>query len=166
MENNPSSIKGEDLPVGNVSWDDCQLFIAKLNKMTGRKFRLPTEAEWEYAARGGNKSRGTLYGGSSAYSDVAWYEGNSNKRPHPVGTKKANELGLYDMNGNVLEFCQDWWGNYTESSQINPIGPNSGPTRVVRGGSYIAGAISVAGRGGVSANIRSRVLGLRLVLSE
>lgn len=166
MENNPSSIKGEDLPVGNVSWNDCQLFIAKLNEMTGKKFRLPTEAEWEYAARGGNKSRGTQYSGSSLYSDVAWYEGNSNNRPHPVGTKKSNELGIYDMNGNVWELCQDWWGNYIESSQKDPVGPNSGPTRIARGGSYIAGAITVAARAGYSPNIRDMNLGFRLALSK
>ena len=166
MEKNPSSIKGEDLPVGNVSWNDCQLFIAKLNEMTGKKFRLPTEAEWEYAARGGNKSRGTQYSGSSLYSDVAWYEGNSNNRPHPVGTKKSNELGIYDMNGNVWELCQDWWGNYIESSQKDPDGPNSGPTRIARGGSYIAGAITVAARAGYSPNIRDMNLGFRLALSK
>ena len=166
MENNPSSIKGEDLPVGNVSWNDCQLFIAKLNEMTGKKFRLPTEAEWEYAARGENKSRGTQYSGSSLYSDVAWYEGNSNNRPHPVGTKKSNELGIYDMNGNVWELCQDWWGNYIESSQKAPVGPNSGPTRIARDGSYIAGAITVAARAGYSPNIRDMNLGFRLALSE
>ena len=103
MGSNPSNFKGDNLPVEKVSWNDCQEFISKLNSMTGRKFRLPTEAEWEYAARGGKKSRRYQYSGSSNISDVAWHEGNSYRKTYPVGTKQANELGIYDMCGNVYE---------------------------------------------------------------
>ena len=101
MENNPSGFKGDNLPVECVSWYDCQKFISKLNRITGKKFRLPTEAEWEYAARGGKKSRGYQYSGSNNISDVAWYIINSGDKTHAVGTKQGNELGIYDMSGNV-----------------------------------------------------------------
>ena len=137
MGSNPSKFKGDDLPVEQVSWNDCQEFISKLNGFTGKKFRLPTESEWEYAARGGKKSRGYQYSGSSNISDVAWYyDGNSGSKTHPVGTKQANELGIYDMSGNVWEWCQDWYGSYVSLSQTNPTGAVSGPYRVYRGGSW------------------------------
>ena len=126
MGNNPSNFKGDNLPVERVSWYDCQEFISKLNSITGKTFRLPTEAEWEYAARGGKKSRGYQYSGSSNISDVAWYTDNSGSKTHAVGSKQANELGIYDMAGNVWEWCQDWHEEYTGSSQINPTGANSG----------------------------------------
>ena len=138
MENNPSKFKGDDLPVETVSWEDCQKFISKLNRITGKKFRLPTEAEWEYAARGGNKSRGYQYSGSNNLSDVAWYEDNSGSKTHSVGSKQANELGIYDMTGNVWEWCQDWHEEYSGSSQINPIGANRGLNRVYRGGDWVS----------------------------
>ena len=138
MENNPSKFKGDDLPVETVSWEDCQKFISKLNRITGKKFRLPTEAEWEYAARGGNKSRGYQYSGSNNLSDVAWYEDNSGSKTHAVGSKQANELGIYDMTGNVWEWCQDWHEEYSGSSQINPIGANRGLNRVYRGGDWVS----------------------------
>ena len=109
MGNNPSYFKGDNLPVECISWDDCQEFIRKLNHLTGLKFRLPTQAEWEYAARGGKNSRGYQYSGSNNISDVAWYRKNSGDQTHAVGMKKANELGLFDMAGNVLEWCQDWF---------------------------------------------------------
>ncbi len=143
MGGNPSRYKGDNLPVVNVSWNDCQEFISKLNRITGRNFRLPTEAEWEYAARGGKKSWGYQYSGSNNLSDVAWYggiNGNSGSKPHPVGTKQANELGIYDMAGNVLEWCQDWHGSYSKEAQTNPIGAVKGQEHVIRGGCWNYGA--------------------------
>jgi formylglycine-generating enzyme required for sulfatase activity len=168
MESNPSSFKGNNLPVEQVSWNDCQEFIGKLNSITGRKFRLPTEAEWEYAARGGKKSRGYQYSGSSKISDVAWYNGNSGSKTHLVGTKQANELGLYDMCGNVLEWCQNWYGSYVSSSQTNPTGAVSGSYRVIRGGSWYSSArfCRSSCRDSGTPGIRNSRLGLRLVLSE
>lgn len=168
MGRNPSKFKGDDLPVEKVSWDDCQEFISKLNSMTGRKFRLPTEAEWEYAARGGKKSRGYQYSGSSKMSEVAWYTANSGSKTHPVGKKQANELGLYDMTGNVLEWCQDWYGSYVSSSQTNPTGAFSGFFRVFRGGSWYgnAGNCRSSCRDSYNPGNCNFDLGLRLVLSE
>ena len=168
MGNNPSCFKGDNLPVEQVSWDDCQEFISKLNRITGKMFRLPTEAEWEYTARGGNKSRGYQYSGSNNLSDVAWYSGNNGYVTHAVGTKQPNELGIYDMIGNVCEWCQDWYGAYSSSSQVNPTGANSGSRRVYRGGSwrypapYCRSSVRAAGE----PNSRDDFLGLRLVLSE
>ena len=121
-------------PVSCVSWDECQKFIAKLNELTGKKFRLPTEAEWEFAARGGNKSKGYKYSGSNKITDVARDDTDT---PYKVATKRPNELGLYDMSGNVSEWCQDWYGNYSASAQTNPTGPSSGTKRVHRGGHSI-----------------------------
>ena len=168
MGSNPSYFKGDNLPVENVSCDDCQEFISKLNRMTGRTFRLPTEAEWEYAARGGKKSRGYQYSGSSNISDVAWYDGNSGSKTHPVGTKQANELGLYDMTGNVWEWCQDWYYSYVSSSQTNPTGAVSGSSRVRRGGSWssLAKYCRSSYRNFGTSDCRYYYLGLRLVLSE
>lgn len=134
MGSNPSDSKGGNLPVERVSWDDCQVFIQKLNQLTGKQFRLPTEAEWEYAARGGRKSRGYKYAGGNNIDSVAWCDGNSGNETHPVATKQANELGIYDMSGNVLEWCSDWCGDYTSSSQSDPQGSSSGSFRVIRGG--------------------------------
>ena len=133
---NPSRFKGDYLPVENVSWDDCQEFIRKLNSMTGQNFRLPTEAEWEFACRGGNNSRGYKYSGSNNLGSVAWYDGNSGNKTHPVGTKAPNELGIYDMSGNVWEWCSDWFANYSSGAQTNPTGPYGGSRRVCRGGSW------------------------------
>ena len=137
MGSNPSFYKGQNLPVEKVSWNDCQEFIDRLNRITGRNFRLPTEAEWEYAARGGNRSRGYEYSGSNNIESVGWYEDNSGDSTHPVGSKLNNELGLYDMSGNVREWTSDLWSsNY--SSYRN--GGSSGSNRVYRGGSYNRGA--------------------------
>ena len=168
MGSNPSEYKGDNLPVEMVSWNDCQEFISKLNSLTGRKFRLPTEAEWEYAAHGGKKSRGYQYSGNSNISDVAWYDGNSGSKPHPVGTKQANELGIYDMSGNVYEWCSDWYGSYSSSSQTNPTGADSGSGRVVRGGSWydFAWGCRLSYRGSITPFYRGNDLGLRLALSE
>ena len=140
MGNNPSRYKGAKLPVENVSWNDCQEFIRKLNDLTGKQFRLPTEAEWEYAARGGNNSRGYKYAGSNDIGSVAWYDSNSDRQTHPVGQKYPNELGLYDMSGNVWEWCSDRYGAYSSSSQVNPKGPSSGSDRVRRGGCWLSNA--------------------------
>ena len=169
MDNNPSHFLGEKLPVESVSWDDVQVFINKLNSLTGKKYRLPTEAEWEFAARGGNKSKGYIYSCSTFISDVAWFLYNSDHKTHPVGTRSPNELGIYDMSGNVEEWCSDWYGEYCSNAQTNPQGPLSGPGRVNRGGGYyyIADGSRVSCR-----NYRDSVedndsnLGFRLVRSS
>jgi formylglycine-generating enzyme required for sulfatase activity len=127
---------GDNYPMYYVSWDEVQEFIRKLNAQTGGNYRLPTEAEWEYAAKGGNQSQGYKYSGSNNASEVAWYDNNSSSSTHPVGQKKANELGIYDMSGNVWEWCSDWYGSYSSNSQVNPKSPSSGSCRVVRGGSW------------------------------
>lgn len=132
----PSYNEGACNPVENVCWDDCQKFIESLNKMTGLTFRLPTEAEWEFAARGGNNSKRTVYSGSDNIDDVAWHSANSAHRTHPVAQKKPNELGLYDMSGNVWEWCEDYYEPYTPKDQVNPHGPQFGSRRIARGGSW------------------------------
>lgn len=120
MSDNPSSTKSLQHPMESVTWDDCQEFIHKLNVLTGKSFRLPTEAEWEYAARGGSKSKGYKYSGSDDLNEVGWYWGNYDISTHDVATKKPNELGIYDMSGNVYEWCQDWYGDYSPQPQTNP----------------------------------------------
>lgn len=164
MGGNPSRRVGDNLPVEQVSWNDCQVFIQKLNQLTGKQFRLPTEAEWEYAARGGRKSRGYKYAGGNNIGSVAWYDDNSGNEMHPVATKQANELGIYDMSGNVWEWCSDWYGDYTSSSQSDPQGPSSGSDRVGRGGGYgsIAGVCRVSCRNIYAPGCRFDFLGLRL----
>ena len=136
----PQNWKGLQLPIERVSWEDCQAFIKKLNEMTGQKFRLPTEAEWEYAARGGNRSNGYIYSGSNNLDDVAWYRQNSDEKTHIVATKAPNELGIYDMTGNVEEWCNDYYGAYyyENSPLIDPQGPSSGSARCYRGGSWFS----------------------------
>ena len=166
MGSNPSSFKGDNLPVECVSWDDCQEFIRKLNSMTGQNFRLPTEAEWEFACRGGNNSRGYKYSGSNNLGSVAWYDGNSGGKTHPVATKSPNELGIYDMSGNVWEWCADWYGGYSSSAQTNPKGPYGGSSRVYRGGSWIdyVGSCRSSNRNNSFPTNRYISLGLRLAL--
>ena len=183
MGSNPSYFKGLNRPVEHVSWDDCQEFLRKLNEITGKHFRLPTEAEWEYAARGGNRTNGYKYAGGNNPGSVAWYWENSGDRPlsgewdndkiftnncctHRVGQKSPNELGLYDMSGNVWEWCQDWYGSYSSSSQTNPTGPSSGYRRVIRGGcrSISARDCRSSLRNGCTPSRHSIDLGLRLAL--
>ena len=166
MGSNPSWFNGEDLPVEFFSWNDCQEFIRKLNSLTGQNFRLPTEAEWEFACRGGNNSRGYKYSGSNYIDNVAWYRDNSGDKTHPVATKLPNELGIYDMSGNVWEWCSDWYGGYTSGAQTNSKGPYDGSHCVIRGGGWVSDAglcrssyryyFSPGGQGGF--------LGLRLAL--
>ena len=169
MGENPSNLKGNKHPVENVSWNDCQDFVKELNKRTGKQFRLPTEAEWEFAARGGNKSRGYSYAGSNSLDIVAWYKGTfflGTEGTRDVKTKQANELGLYDMSGNVWEWCQDWYGSYSSNSHTNPTGPSSGSYRVWRGGSWHLDAkfCRVSVRNHSEPDYRAFYLGLRLVL--
>ena len=166
MGDNPSKFYGDNLPVDYVSWNDCQDFINKLNQLTGLKFRLPTEAEWEFAARGGKQSKGYKYSGSDNIGVVAWYTGNSGGKTHQVGTKEPNELGIYDMSGNVWEWCGDWYGSYSSSAQTNPTGPSSGSGRVLRGGSwfYYARNCRVSYRGSINPSYRDYFIGFRVVL--
>jgi formylglycine-generating enzyme required for sulfatase activity len=167
MDSNPSYFKEDNLPVEQVSWNDVQAFIKKLNTQTGKHYRLPTEAEWEYAARGGKESTGAKYSGSSSPDRVAWY-GNYNGQTHPVGTKAANELGIYDMSGNVYERCSDWYGNYNSNTQTNPTGASSGSYRVFRGGSWYdnAQSVRVPSRYSDTPDVRSIDLGFRLASSS
>lgn len=167
MGSNPSCFTDNNrLPVDSVSWNDCQEFIEKLNRLTGKNFRLPTEAEWEYAARGGNKSKGYKYGGSNDADAVAWYKNNSENKTHTVATKPANELGLYDMSGNVSEWCSDWYGDYSSEAQINPVGAETGTLRVLRGGSYsfVAKGVRISFRGRLAPDRSGKFYGLRLAL--
>ncbi|MBE6346189.1 MAG: PEGA domain-containing protein [Lentimicrobiaceae bacterium] len=165
MGTNPSYFRGSQKPVENVSWNDCKEFITKLNNLTGMNFRLPTEAEWEYASRGGNKSKGYKYSGSNTIGNVAWYWDNSGSTTHNVKTKSPNELGIYDMSGNVWEWCEDWYGSYSSGSQTNPTGPSSGSNRVDRGGGWINNAeyCRVSNRSSFSPSDRSGNLGFRVV---
>ena len=162
---NPSKFKGDNLPVENVSWHDVQSFIMRLNEMSGENYRLPTEAEWEYAARGGNKSEGFKYSGSNTIDEVAWY---GSEEPRPVGIKVANELGLQDMSGNVWEWVSDWHGDYSVDQQTNPQGPSSGTNRTLRGGGWNGNArySRVSCRNGGIPGFRRDVIGFRVALSS
>ena len=166
MGSNPSEFKGDNRPVESVSWDDCQAFIRKLNALTGQNFRLPTEAEWEFACRGGNNSRGYKYSGSNYIDNVAWHDGNFGDKTHPVATKSPNELGIYDMSGNVWEWCADWYGDYSSGRQTNPKGPYDGSDRVRRGGSwgFDAWCCRSSARDSDDPTDRFYYLGLRLAL--
>ena len=166
MGMNPSKFKGKNNPVECVSWYVCREFVKKLSEKTGCRFRLPTEAQWEYAARGGNKSKGYKYAGSNDLDAVAWYDGNSSGQTHPVAQKAPNELGLYDMSGNVYEMCADWIGRYSEQRQHNPTGPASESFQVLRGGSWFnyARLCRVSFRHIYFPDSRYNLIGLRLVL--
>ncbi len=185
MGNNPSRFKGDNLPVEKVSWNDVKVFIRKLNNKTGLKFRLPTEAEWEYAARGGKLSKGYIFSGSNNVDEVGWYWRNSgniylkgdwewnkikknNNKTHPVGLKKPNELGIYDMSGNVVEWCSDWYNSnyYSQSPYRNPKGPSSGSKHVSRGDGWGGDAegLRCTNRSSYNSYIRGSGLGFRLVL--
>lgn len=165
MGDNPSHNLGSVLPVECVSWYDCQDFIEKLNNLTGESFSLPTEAQWEFAARGGNSSNGYKYSGSDVIDSVAWCSENSDKTTHPVGIKVHNELGIYDMSGNVWEWCSDYSGDYTNAEKTDPIGPSKSSTRVNRGGSWYGFATfcRCANRCSSTPTFTSYDLGVRLV---
>jgi formylglycine-generating enzyme required for sulfatase activity len=167
MGSSPSSfMKGDNYPVERVSWKDIQKFLRRLNAATGKQYRLPTEAEWEYAARGGNRSQGYLYSGSNDIGEVAWYAGNSGNKTHPVGQNRPNELGLYDMSGNVWEWCNDRWEHYPTGVLMNPKGATTGSNRVIRGGgwNFTAETCRVAFRSNFPPDLRSYDLGFRVVL--
>ncbi len=167
MGSNPSYDTTNPLyPVNSVSWEDCASFISQLNAMTGLQFRLPTEAEWEFAAQGGTKSRGYVYAGSDILDEVAWFYDNSDNTCHPVATKLANELGLYDMNGNIEEWCNDWYSLYTEEAVVNPTGPETGVSRIHRGGRWSGGErfCRLTRRDGFRPNVIRNYMGLRLAL--
>ena len=166
---------GDNYPMYYVNWYDAQDFIEKLNERTGKKYRLPTEAEWEYAARGGDQSRRFKYSGSDTLDEVAWYYENSgesggvsNPVTHPVGRKKANELGLHDMSGNVWEWVSDMYGNYNDGPQTNPAGPDTGWLYALRGGSWLYNARPerVSLRGSAGQSNRSGHIGFRLAHSD
>ncbi|MDR0795638.1 MAG: formylglycine-generating enzyme family protein [Tannerella sp.] len=167
MGNNPSFFKGDNLPVEQVSWNEVQEFITKLNRMTGKQYRLPTEAEWEFAARGGAGSRGYKYSAGNTASNIAWSSENSRGTTHPVGTKTANELGLYDMSGNVAEWCNDRYGAYGNTAQTRPQDPSTGYNRVIRGGSWgdLSKNLRVSFRFHFSSEYRNGILGFRLACS-
>ncbi len=168
MGNNPSDHTGDpNCPVDNVSWNDCQAFISNLNNITGKHFRLPTEAEWEFAARGGNACNGYKYSGGNTIDNIAWYRNNSDNATHAVGKMTPNELGIYDMSGNVWEWVQDWYGSYSSEAQTNPSGVITGTDRVRRGGSYLvpeSNYLRVSRRFLEAPNHRLNDIGLRLAL--
>ena len=171
MGENPSKFKGYRLPVTNISWHDCQNFILRLNQYSGRTFRLPTEAEWEYAARGGRLGRNTLYAGSDSLDDVGWYEANAHHAPREVGLLTPNELGLYDMTGNVHEWCADTFYRYSANVsgyEEGPIHHDGSLRRMMRGGSWLngLGLMRIAQRCADNADMRSSTIGLRLAMSS
>ena len=167
MGSNPSNFANDaQNPVEKVTWNDCQEFISQLNQLTGKTFRLPTEAEWEFAACGGNKSHGYTYSGSNDINEIAWFSDNSENTTHPVGLKKANELGLFDMTGNVYEWCYDRYGYYPEAPQTDPQGPETGSSKIYRGGGWMSAATSCRNtrRNFFAPGVVRNFMGLRLVM--
>lgn len=167
MKENPSDFKGENHPVENVSWDDIQVFIKNLYGLTGKKYRLSSEAEWEYAARGGIYNQGQRYAGSNNLKEVGWYRTNSNGQTHPVGLKMPNELGLYDMSGNVWEWCADHWHIDYEGAPVDGSPWTTGgdeERRVVRGGSWYSNVFDCrpSNRSWGITNVQSGDIGFRL----
>jgi formylglycine-generating enzyme required for sulfatase activity len=167
MGSNPSKFRGADLPVEQVSWDDCQEFITRLNATGKGEFRLPTEAEWEYVCRAGSSGIFCFGDDESQLGEYAWYSANSGSQTQSVGQKRANAWGVHDMHGNVWEWCQDWYDDYREGSVADPQGPASSPlpVRVFRGGCWRGGAnfAASAHRGGRGPSYRDGILGFRLV---
>ena len=159
---------GDDLPATHLSYVDCLAFLNKLNSLTDLTFRLPTEAQWEYAARGGKQSHSMRYSGSDNPNEVAWHQDNAGNVLHKPGILHPNELGLYDMSGNIWEWCSDWYAEYSVSAQTDPIGPTIGSRRVVRGGSfsYEASYSRVTQRNNLSPDYHSFVTGFRLAMDE
>lgn len=171
MDSNPSFRKNcYTCPVENVSWFDAQTFINELNKLHKGHYRLPTEAEYEYAADGGNKSKGLLYSGSNNIDEVCWYNNDGEGKSHPVGGKKPNELGLVDMSGNVWEWCSDWFEMYyyKVSPSDNPQGPEKGDRKVLRGGTWISidEGCMVTSRGALLPNSKNKFTGFRIVRDQ
>ena len=171
MGSNPSEHQGNNLPVTNVSWKECKQFASSLtallaDQLGGKEFRLPTEAEWEYAAKGGDKTKGYLYSGSDYADDVAWYYLPYDDSPCAVATKQANELGIYDMSGNVAEWCFDWSDAYSAEDQTDPIGPATGDARVIRGGYYSGDNYGIRTTYRLRATSPDVTIGLRLVLGD
>ena len=166
MGNNPSTFKGSQNPVEQISWKDCQEFIQSMNIRGDREYRLPTEAEWEYACRAGSTTDYSFGSSSSSLGEYAWNGQNSGNETHPVGQKKPNPWGLYDMYGNVWEFCQDWKGDYPRGALMDPTGPERGSRRVRRGGSWLGPSFSYrsAIRGSASPQIPDDRTGFRLLL--
>ncbi len=166
MVENPSRKKGKNFPVENVNWYDCEIFIKKLNVLTGAKFCFPTEAQWEFAARGGNYSKGYQYSGSNILDKIAWYGDNGRKGRHAIRKKRPNELGIYDMSGNMWEWCGDWKEDYSPAPVTDPTGAVSGTTKVLRGGSRFTHkrCCRTSARNADNPQKRSLYYGLRLAL--
>lgn len=167
MGNNPSQNVGDDLPVDNVTWQMAQQFNSKLTSMTDFRFTLPTEAQWEYAARGGQNEILTYYSGRDEIDLVAWYKDNSGGKTHNVGYMTSNSLGLYDMSGNVYEWCSDWYAKYSADAQVNPTGPKNGKSRVLRSGCMTDPAkhCRVTNRGYYDPNKATGAFGFRFVIN-
>lgn len=167
MKRNPSNFKGGSLPVDQVSWNDVQDFLKRLNSKTDQNYRLPTEIEWEFAARGGTNSQAYEFAGSNSLEKVGWYALNSGNRTHPVGEKEPNELGIFDMSGNVWEWCQDWYGRSRKKDKTNPKEPRNGKRRVLRGGCWGSNTegCQVSNRGGNDPDSRINICGFRIAQS-